>query len=73
MEEVQIILDQKQLEVNGLVQSDIVQAIQANNVSMPGEPIETKDGKQLTTRIVSTLTTISDIRGVVAGVNPLDR
>ena len=70
VEEVQIILDQKQLEVNGLVQSDIVQAIQANNVSMPGEPIETENGKQLTTRILSTLTTISDIRGVVAGVNP---
>jgi HAE1 family hydrophobic/amphiphilic exporter-1 len=71
IEEVQIILDQKKLEANGLVQSDIVQAIQANNMSMPGEPIDTADGKQLTTRIVSTLTTISDIRGVIAGVNPL--
>ena len=70
VEEVQIILDQKQLEVNGLVQSDVVQAIQVNNVSMPGEPIETENGQQLTTRILSTLTTISDIRGVVAGVNP---
>ena len=47
--------------------------IQANNVSMPGEPIETENGQQLTTRILSTLTTISDIRGVIAGVNPLDR
>lgn len=71
VQEVQIILDQKKLEANGLVQSDIVQAIQANNMSMPGEPIDTADGKQLTTRIVSTLTTISDIRGVIAGVNPL--
>ena len=71
LEEVQIILDQKKLEANGLVQSDIVQAIRVNNLSMPGEPIETTGGKQLTTRIVSTLTTISDIRGVIAGVNPL--
>ncbi|KAA0966689.1 efflux RND transporter permease subunit [Sporosarcina sp. ANT_H38] len=70
VEEVQIILDQKKLEANGLVQSDIVQAIQSNNVSMPGEPIETKDGKQLTTRIISTLTTISDIRSVTVGVSP---
>ena len=71
VEEVQIILDQKKLEENGLVQADIVQMIQANHVSMPGEPIETTDGKQLTTRIVSTLTTISDIRGVTVGMNPL--
>ncbi|WP_124071149.1 efflux RND transporter permease subunit [Filibacter tadaridae] len=71
MEEVQIILDAKKLEDNGLVQSDVVQTIQSNNVSMPGEPIETKDGKQLTTRIVSTLTTISDIRSITIGVNPL--
>ncbi|MBE1557060.1 efflux RND transporter permease subunit [Sporosarcina limicola] len=72
MEEVQIILDQKKLEANGLAQSDIVQMIQVNNVSMPGEPIETKDGKQLTTRIVSTLTTISDIREVTVGASPLN-
>lgn len=71
LEEVQIILDQRKLEMNGLVQSDIVQAIQVSNVSMPGEPIETGEGKQLTTRIVSTLSTISDIRGVVVGVNPI--
>ncbi|MCG3087437.1 efflux RND transporter permease subunit [Sporosarcina cyprini] len=71
VEEVQVILDEKKLEENGLVQSDIVQAIQAGNVSMPGEPIETPDGKQLTTRILSTLTTISDIRNVAVGANPL--
>lgn len=71
MEEVQIILDQNKIVANGLDQAGIVQMIQANNVSMPGEPIETKDGKLLTTRIVSTLTSISDIRGVTVGTNPL--
>lgn len=71
VEEVQVILDQKKLEDFGLVQSDIVQAIQANNVSMPGEPIETSEGKQLTTRIISSLTTISDIQNVTVGLNPL--
>jgi hydrophobe/amphiphile efflux-1 (HAE1) family protein len=72
IEEVQIILDQKRLVENGLEQADIVTMIQANNVSMPGEPIETNDGKQLTTRIVSTLTSISDIRGITVGANPLN-
>ncbi|WP_432359728.1 efflux RND transporter permease subunit [Sporosarcina sp. UB5] len=71
VEEVRVILDQKKLEDYGLVQSDVVQAIQANNVSMPGEPIETNDGKQLTTRIISSLSTITDIRNVTVGVNPL--
>ncbi|WP_203246050.1 efflux RND transporter permease subunit [Sporosarcina beigongshangi] len=71
VEEVQIILDQQKLESNGLIQSDIVQMIQANHVSMPGEPIETQDGKQLTTRILSTLTTLSDIENVIVSTNPL--
>ena len=39
---------------------------------MPGEPIETNDGKQLTTRIISTLTTITDIHNVAVGINPLN-
>ena len=73
VEEVQVILDQKKLEEFGVVQSDIVQAIQANNVSMPGEPIETNDGKQLTTRILSTLTTITDITECYGRYQSIDR
>lgn len=72
VEEVQILLDQQKLEEKGLAQSDIVQLIQANNVSFPGDPIETDDGKQLTTRIVSTLTTVEDIKNLTVTVNPLD-
>lgn len=72
VEEVQILLDQQKLEEKGLAQSDIVQLIQANNISFPGNPIETEDGKQLTTRIVSTLTTLGDIQNLVVTVNPLD-
>ncbi|MDW0115916.1 efflux RND transporter permease subunit [Sporosarcina thermotolerans] len=71
VEEVQVILDQSKLESNGMVQSDIVQAIQANNVSMPGEPIETQDGKQLTTRIISSLTSVTDIQNITVGTHPL--
>ncbi|WP_342541894.1 efflux RND transporter permease subunit [Paenisporosarcina sp. FSL H8-0542] len=72
VEEVQILLDQQKLEAKGLAQSDIVQLIQANNVSFPGDPIETQDGKQLTTRIVSTLTNVEDIKNLVVTVNPMD-
>ncbi|MDN4607969.1 efflux RND transporter permease subunit [Sporosarcina highlanderae] len=71
VEEVQVVLDQNKLESFGLIQSDIVQAIQANNVSTPGEPIETQDGKQLTTRIISSLTSISDIQNITVGSQPL--
>jgi hydrophobic/amphiphilic exporter-1 (mainly G- bacteria), HAE1 family len=70
VEEVQITLDEKKLEQNGLAQEDIVQLIQSNNVSMPGEPIETNEGMQLTTRIVSMLTSIDDIRDLTVTVNP---
>ena len=72
VEEVQITLDEKKLTANGLIQSDIVQLIQANNVSMPGEPIETNDKKQLTTRIVSLLTSPDEIRELIIMENPLD-
>ncbi|MHA6258517.1 efflux RND transporter permease subunit [Sporosarcina sp. CAU 1771] len=72
MEEVLITIDQKKMETNGLAQEDVVQLIQANNVSMPGEPIETTDGKQLTTRIVSTLTSVDEIKDLIVTVNPLD-
>ncbi|MDN7241435.1 efflux RND transporter permease subunit [Planococcus sp. N028] len=72
IEEIQISLDQEKLEDKGLQQSDIVQLIQANNISMPGEPIETEDGRHLTTRIVSTLTTVENIQDLVITVNPLN-
>ncbi|TQR20190.1 efflux RND transporter permease subunit [Psychrobacillus vulpis] len=72
VEEVQILLDQNVLEEKGLTQNDIVQLIQANNISLPGNPIETEDNKLLTTRIVSSLTNLDDIKNLVVTVNPLD-
>ncbi|MFF2752285.1 efflux RND transporter permease subunit [Psychrobacillus sp. NPDC058041] len=72
VEEVQILLNQNKLEEKGLTQNDIVQLIQANNISLPGNPIETEDNKMLTTRIVSTLTTVDDIKNLVVTVNPLN-
>lgn len=72
VEEVQILLDQVKLKAKGLTQSDIVQVIQVNNISLPGNPVETTEDKSLTTRIISTLTSVDDIKNLVVTVNPLD-
>ncbi|ANU22736.1 efflux RND transporter permease subunit [Planococcus donghaensis] len=72
IEEIQIELDQAALEERGLQQSDVVQLIQANNISLPGEPIETEDGRNLTTRIISTLTSVEEIRDLVLTIDPLE-
>ena len=72
IEEIQIELDQAELEERGLQQSDVVQLIQANNISLPGEPIETEDGRNLTTRIISTLTSVEEIRELVLTIDPLE-
>ncbi|MDV6376878.1 efflux RND transporter permease subunit [Sporosarcina sp. GW1-11] len=71
IEDVQVILDPEKLKEFNLAQSDVVQMIQASNVSMPGNPIDTNDGRQLTTRIISSIQSISDIRDIQLGVNPL--
>lgn len=72
VEEINIILKPEVLKDKGLTQADIVQIIQANNISMPGEPVETADNQQLTTRILSTLTSVEDIENLTVSVNPLD-
>lgn len=71
IEEIQITLDDKVLVDKGLTQADIVQIIQANNLSLPGEPISTDEGQLLTTRIVSTLTSPEQIADLIVSVNPL--
>ncbi|RNF38508.1 efflux RND transporter permease subunit [Planococcus salinus] len=72
IEEITIALDQQELENRGLQQADIVQMIQANNLSLPGEPIETEDGRNLTTRILSTLTSVEEVRDLIVTIDPLD-
>lgn len=71
IEEIQIILDEAKLVEKGLTQTDIVQIVQANNVSLPGDPVSTDDGKMLTTRIVSTLSSPESIADLIVSVNPL--
>lgn len=71
IEEVRIELDSKALEEQGLTQSDIVQLVQASNVSLPGEPVSTEEGQLLTTRIVSLFTSPEEIAALTLTVNPL--
>lgn len=71
VEEIQIALDADALEERNLTQSDIVQFIQANNISLPGEPINTEEGLMLTTRIMSTFTSAEEIANLTLSVNPL--
>ncbi|MFP3322263.1 efflux RND transporter permease subunit [Planococcus sp. SIMBA_160] len=71
IEDISIKLDPEELEERGLQQADIVQLIQANNVSLPGDPIETEDGRNLTTRIVSTLESVEDLEDLIVTVDPL--
>ncbi len=69
IEEINITLDQAKLKQYNLAQSDIVNLIQANNISMPGETVLT-DGKELTTRIVSSLHSAKEIEKLVITVHP---
>ncbi|MBL3731227.1 efflux RND transporter permease subunit [Lysinibacillus sp. HST-98] len=71
IEEIQITLDEAKLVEKGLTQTDVMQIVQANNVSLPGEPVSTDDGKLLTTRIVSTLSSPESIADLIVSVDPL--
>jgi len=69
VEEVKIELDQEKLQQYRLSQSEIVEVIRANSISMPGSPIET-DGKELTTRVISTLNSVDALQSLTVGINP---
>lgn len=69
IEEVRVELDQEKLRDYRLSQSDVVDVIQSNNVSMPGDPVLT-DGKELTTRIISTVDSLDTLKGLTVTVNP---
>lgn len=71
IEEVQIELDAQKLEQNNLTQNDVMQIIQASNISMPGAELSTNENQLLTTRVVSLFTNPEGIADVVLSVNPL--
>ncbi|WP_102348813.1 efflux RND transporter permease subunit [Bacillus sp. Marseille-P3661] len=68
LEEINIELDQAALHKYGLTQSDIVDIIRANHISLPGEPIKSAD-KQLTTRVLSILTSIDELKNIFVTVD----
>jgi hydrophobic/amphiphilic exporter-1 (mainly G- bacteria), HAE1 family len=69
-EEIRVLIDQDQLKTYGLTQSDIVNVIQANQISLPGNTVLSQD-KELTTRIVSLLHTVEDVENLIVTKNPV--
>ncbi|MBT2637393.1 efflux RND transporter permease subunit [Bacillus sp. ISL-39] len=70
--EVRVELDQDKLRNYKLSQSDIVDLIRANDVSMPGDTILT-DGKELTTRIISNLDSLDTLKNLTVFNNPVTK
>jgi HAE1 family hydrophobic/amphiphilic exporter-1 len=66
VEKINIHLNQDELEDNQLTQQDIVDVIQGSDVSSPGEPIMI-DEHQLTTRMISELTSVEEIENLIIG------
>lgn len=70
IQEVRVELDQEKLRTYKLSQSAIVDLIRANDISMPGDTILT-EGKELTTRIISTLDSVETLENLTVFTNPL--
>lgn len=68
-EQIVVELDQEALEENDLEQSDVVQVIQAHNVTSPGGMVQSGD-LEYTTRIIHEMNSTDDIENVVVTVNP---
>nr|WP_280518503.1 efflux RND transporter permease subunit [Lederbergia wuyishanensis] len=71
MEEINVTVHQDKLKKFSLAQSDIVNVIQSNNISTPGDTVLTQ-GKELTTRIMSMVHSADDIANLVITINPLN-
>lgn len=70
VEQIKVVIDEEQLVANQLSQSDIVNTIAANNISLPGEKVLTEN-QELTTRIISNLQSPEEIEQLTVAVNPL--
>ncbi|UAC49175.1 efflux RND transporter permease subunit [Bacillus aquiflavi] len=71
IKEVRVELNQEKLKDYQLTQDDVVNVIQSNDISMPGDTILT-DGMELTTRIVSTIDSVDILENLVVTVNPMN-
>lgn len=69
IDEIQIRLDQERLREYGITQAEIADILRANHISLPGEPVLSQE-QELTTRVISALTSLEDIRNVVLTVDP---
>ncbi|WP_022792555.1 efflux RND transporter permease subunit [Marinococcus halotolerans] len=65
-EQFEISLDQESLEDNNVTQSDVTNAVQANNITQPGGTI-TSGERTLTTRTVNELNGVEDLQEVAVG------
>lgn len=72
VEEIQIELDAAKLEQHNLTQNDVMQIVQASNISMPGAALNTADHQLLTTRVVSLFNSPEQLANLVLSVNPLN-
>ncbi|MCC3355696.1 efflux RND transporter permease subunit [Bacillus sp. REN16] len=68
--EIKVDLNQEQLEEYSLTQSDIVNILRANSVSLPGNTIE-MEGRELTTRVISSLNSVEDLQELSITIDPL--
>ncbi|TSB45160.1 efflux RND transporter permease subunit [Alkalicoccobacillus porphyridii] len=67
-EEILVSLNPDELEDANLSQSDIVSAIQANDISLPGGTV-IRDDLSLTTRVISELNNVEDLENLVVGLS----
>lgn len=67
-EEIQVELNSDSIEDAGLSQSDIINTIQASDISLPGGTVK-RDDLRLTTRVVSELTNVEDLQNLVIGAD----
>ncbi|MBN8194533.1 efflux RND transporter permease subunit [Bacillus sp. NTK074B] len=68
-DEMIIELNQQSLKNNRLSQGDVVNTIRANNLTAPGDTIDT-NGQTLTTRVLSRLQSVEELKELVLQVNP---
>ncbi|WP_433749109.1 efflux RND transporter permease subunit [Falsibacillus pallidus] len=70
VQQINVVIDQDKLQQYKLSQSDIVNIIRSNNISLPGDTVEAQ-GKELTTRVISALHDPEEIKGLVLTIDPL--
>ncbi|GAC90585.1 cation/multidrug efflux pump [Anoxybacillus flavithermus NBRC 109594] len=69
---VRVLVDQNKLRTYRLSQQDIANFISANNVSLPGETVVI-DERQLSTRILSTVQSVDELKKLVITIDPLTK